>query len=211
MVVDPQGPVFFLSYARSRAIRTSPEGLQNGDLLVVRFFEDLARHVDQLVGCPPGSDPGFMDRTMGGGNRWREVVLNAARACQVFVPLISPQYVTSDWCDREWETFARRRVTRRSRAVGTENSASIVPVRWLPTPQHRVPEKVRDLQFFEPQRLTDPTITQRYRDDGVYGLLTLGDEAAYQAVAWRLARHIVDTYYANWVDPAPPTESGERE
>jgi len=72
--------------------------------------------------------------------------------------------------------------------------------------EHQLPPAVRELQFFLPQQLKDPDIVQRYLADGVYGLLALNDEAAYQAVAWRLARGIVDAYHAYRVEPEIPLD-----
>jgi len=71
------------------------------------------------------------------------------------------------------------------------------------------PPAVRELQFFLPQRLKDPDIAQRYLTEGVYGFLVLNDEAAYQAVAWRLACRIVDAYHAYHVEPWIPADPGQ--
>jgi hypothetical protein len=172
---------------------------------VVRFFDDLSRHVDELVGSPPGVDPGFMDPSMESGTRWPSKVLMAAGTCHVFVPLISPGYVESPWCAKEWDAFARRKVVRRLSDRSGSRTA-ILPVTWSRIQQDQLPSVVRELQFFLPQQLTDPDIAQRYLDKGVYGLLALHDEAAYRAVAWRLARSIVDAYHAYHIEPKIPTD-----
>lgn len=190
----PQGPIFFLSYAHARVNRS-----------VLRFFDDLSMHVDQLVGSPTGVDPGFMDRSMDGGTRWASEVLTAAGTCHVFIPLISSRYVESKWCAMEWDTFARRNVLHRP-MDSSGSTTAILPVTWSPTREDQLPPTVRELQFFQPQKLTDPNIAQRYRDDGVYGLLALHDEAAYQAVTWRLARGIVDAYHTYQVEPKIPAD-----
>jgi hypothetical protein len=70
----------------------------------------------------------------------------------------------------------------------------------------QLPPVVRELQFFLPQQLRDPDIAQHYLTEGVCGLLGLNDEAAYQAVAWRLACGIVDAYYTYHVEPKIPTD-----
>ena len=114
-------------------------------------------------------------------------------------------HVESPWCAREWDAFSRRNVVRRPSDWSGSRTA-ILPVRWSPTRVDQLPPVVRELQFFLPQQLMDPDIAQRYHDDGVYGLLALKDEAAYQAVAWRLARSIVDAYHAYHVEPNIPTD-----
>ena len=204
---DPQGPIFFLSYAQARPIRSSV-GPHDVNRSVVRFFDDLSMHVDQLVGSPIGVDPGFMDRSMESGTRWTAEVLAAVGTCHVFIPLISSGYVESQWCAMEWNAFSRRNVVRRPSDSSGSNTA-ILPVTWSPMRKDQLPSAVRELQFFLPQQLRDPDIAQRYLAEGVYGLLALNDEAAYLAVVWRLARGIVDAYYTYHVEPKIPTDPGQ--
>jgi len=201
---DQRGPIFFLSYAQARPSRTSLTSPQDVNRYVARFFDELSMHVDQLVGSPTGVDPGFMDRSMEGGTRWTREVLAAAGTCHVFVPLISSGYVESKWCAMEWDAFSRRNVGRRPDSSGSETA--ILPVIWSPVLAGQLPPSVRELQFFLPQQLKEPDIAQRYRVEGVYGLLALNDEEAYQAVAWRLACRIVDAYHAYRVEPKIPTD-----
>lgn len=59
---EPRAPVFFLSYARV--------GRYGKDA-----FADLSQDVAELAGRPAGSDPGFMDRSMGGGEEWLRELL----------------------------------------------------------------------------------------------------------------------------------------
>lgn len=192
---EPQGPVFFLSYARARKTRSLHAGPLESDAFVLRLFDDLTQHVDQLVGSPPGEDPGFVDRAIDSGTRWSPDLRAAAGSCQVFVPLVSMNYIRSRWCAMEWDAFARRPVAHR-RAPGTPRpSTAILPVRWSPLREGVLPARLSDVQFFEPQHLTDPGIVPRYVNEGVYGLLALKDEVAYQAVAWRLAQRIAAIFH----------------
>jgi hypothetical protein len=201
---NPQGPIFFLSYAQARPMRMSQVGPQDVNRSVVRLFDDLSMHVDQLVGSPTGVDPGFMDRSIQGGTRWAREVLVAAGTCHVFIPLISSGYVESKWCAMEWNAFSRRNVVRRP-LDSSGSKTAILPVTWSPMREDQLPPAVRELQSFLPQQLKDPNIAQRYLAEGVYEFLALNDEAAYQAVAWRLARGIVDAYHAYHVEPKIPT------
>ncbi len=202
---NPQGPIFFLSYARARRPMRPQAGPQDVNRSVARLFDDLSMHVDQLVGSPTGVDPGFMDRSMESGTRWASEVLAAVGTCHVFIPLISSRYVESEWCAMEWDAFSRRNVVHRPADL-SGNRTAILPVTWLPMREDQLPPAVRELQFFLPQQLKDPDIAQRYLVDGVYGLLALNDETDYQAVAWRLARGIVDAYHAYQVEPKISTD-----
>jgi len=200
----PQGPIFFLSYARAGPIR-SLAGPQDVNRSVVRLFDDLSMHVDQLVGSPTGVDLGFMDRSMESGTRWASEVLAAAGTCHVFIPLISSGYVESTCCAMEWDAFSRRNVVRRP-SDSSGSRTAILPVTWSAMLEDQLPPAVRELQFFLPQQLKDPNIAQRYLAEGVNGLLALNDEPAYQAVAWRLACRIVDAYHAYHLEPKIPTD-----
>ena len=111
----------------------------------------------------------------------------------------------SKWCAMEWDVFSQRNVDRRSSA-SSESETPILPVIWSPMREDQLPPAVRELQFFQPRQLKDPDIAQRYLAEGVYGLLALNDEVAYQAVAWRLARRIVDAYHAYQVEPKISTD-----
>jgi hypothetical protein len=174
---------------------------------VRRLFADLSTHVDQLVGAPIGVDPGFMDRSLTTGARWAAELVAAAGTCQVFVPLVSSAYAKSKWCTIEREIFAKRRVRPRRDADPAGAGTAILPVTWLRTELELVPAEIRRLQFFEPQRLVDPSVVPRYLEEGVYGLLALNDESAYQAVTWRLAQMIVRAYERYRVEPHDPDES----
>ena len=111
----------------------------------------------------------------------------------------------SKWCAMEWDVFSQRNVDRRSSA-SSESETAILPVIWSPMLEDQLPRAVWELQLFLPLQLKDPDIAQRYLAEGVYGLLALNDEVAYQAVAWRLARRIVDAYHAYQVEPKISTD-----
>jgi TIR domain len=202
---NPLAPIFFLSYAQARPSRTSQTSPRDTNLHVLRLFDDLSSHVGELLGSAVGEYPGFMDRSMEGETRWAPEVLAAAGTCHVFIPLISSGYVESKWCAMEWDAFWRRNVIRRP-SDSSWSKTAILPVTWSPMLEDQLPPAVRELQFFLPQQLKDPDIVQRYLTEGVYGLLALNDEVAYQAVAWRLARRIRDVSLMYQVEPKIPTD-----
>lgn len=201
---DPDAPLFFLSYAHAAEHRKTPAAPREANVKVQQFFLDLSEHVSELVGRPAGADPGFMDSTMGGGQRWSTELLDAAGRCQVFVPLISPSLLGSAWCGMEWDAFSRRQIVKH-RAGSADHETGIVPVTWSPPdPNLPLPKVIREIQRFTPAKLPDPGIAAQYQREGVYGLLAMRMEAAYQAVVWRLAQHIVSIHHRQWVEPLIP-------
>jgi hypothetical protein len=197
--VDPGAALFFVSYARAGQAPSLSISDRDPDRYVVQFFEDLSIHVRELVGRPIGADPGFLDRSMSGGVEWTAELLHAAGHCQVFIPLISASLLSSEWCALELRSFSRRLVI--NRATGSrDRDTAIVPVTWSPISEAMVPPMLRSIQVFSPPRLPD-SIVARYQQEGIYGLRTLRDEDAYQAVVWRLAQRVVQLHRSHWVAP----------
>ncbi|GAA2648175.1 TIR-like protein FxsC [Paractinoplanes durhamensis] len=200
-------PVFFVSYAHVRDLRL-PAPPADRDGFVLRFFSDLSLNVNELLSPPIGVDPGFIDRTIGGGDRWRPELLEAAVTCQVLVPLLSPAYLQSQWCARELKLFTARRVIARATGMPGHVSA-VVPVLWVPTERSGMPAVIREFQHFDPLGLAKPELAADYRDNGIYGLLRTKQDEAYHHVVWRLAmriREIFLTYHVE-VGAAPVEEA----
>jgi TIR domain len=183
-------PVFFLSYART--------GSSTDANLVVRFFNDVSDHVRELVDLPPGREPGFMDRSLAGGELWERRILGAAGSCQVFVALLSTRYVRrSVWCAREWDLAERRRVFPVLGAPGA-TEVMILPVLWAPI-VIPIPARVRRVQAFSPSGLHNPAYSKRYEESGIYGLLAQ-DQDAYRTIVWQLALRIQSMWAAQHVE-----------
>lgn len=197
--IDPQTPLFFLSYARSRS--SGRHGPRHGpNEAVIRFFEDLSEDVAQLISRPPGSDPGFMDRSMRGGVKWTDELLTAVGTSQVLVALLSDPFINSTWCGMEWHAFSQRPVRPRPGAK-RDHQTGIIPVLWAPYPDDRTPKAVSEVQRFSPSGLPDPSISARYEMEGVLGLIRTGPESSYRALVWRLALRIADFLESHRVEP----------
>lgn len=189
--------MFFLSYAHG----VVQGGLESGyepDRYVLELYEELSTNVAELVGRLPGWAPGFMDRRMVGSQRWSPELLRAAATCQVFVPLVSPSLLNSEWCGMEWDLFSRRR-------IGGGTGTAILPVSWAPTEFASLPGAVREVQFFSPLPLPDLDFAAQYHQEGVMGLRQLGLHRTYKAIVWRLAQRIVAISRAHQVEPLDDT------
>jgi TIR domain len=191
---DPSMPLFFLSYARAKGPQPDPNGQ------VVKLFNDLSGNVAELVSRMAGAEPGFMDRSMQGGGRWSDEVLQAVGGCQVFVALLSAPYMSSEWCGMEWYAFSQRVVTKLRKSASSHQTC-IIPVAWAPVPDERVPDCVLAVQRFLPAGLPNAGTAWLYENEGVLGLLKLSLDASYQAVVWRLAQRIAEICYSHKVEP----------
>lgn len=180
-----KGPIFFLSYAHTQAVDT-----------VVQFFELLSQHVQELVGLGTGDAAGYMDDSMDDGSYWSHELMSAIGTCPVFVPLISPRYLRSAWCAREWHAFQRRTVHT---IPPGGNTSPVLPVRWADTPMDDIPEVIKKLQFFRPTGSERPELRRRYHSEGMYGLSVGGDES-YKLLVWRIAQQINRIYRTHRVE-----------
>jgi hypothetical protein len=200
---DERTPVFFLSYPRPTSKRAIG-GPRTPDRRVVRFFDDLSENVSELVGLPTGATPGFIDRSMNGGEDWDDEIAWAAGTCQVFVALLSANFFRSSWCGREWEIFSRRQVQPRSRG-GRRTQTAILPVLWTPlSSDQKIPEEVDRVQRFSLAGLHDPKVETRFLENGVFGLLQTRDRTAYGCVVWQLAQRIHEIHESCHVVPEIP-------
>lgn len=198
-------PIFFLSYPRPKLLGLPATAPEQVNPLVPRLFDDLNRHVNELIPRRPGEGPGFLDVAIRGGTDWQDNLFHAVGTCQVFVALISPNYVHgSQWCAREWDAFTRRKFSARTGAM-VHGESPIVPVLWVPVADDQLPPDVAAINRFTPRDL--PTGTEAFERNGLYGLLQLGYEDIYRAIVWKLAQHIRYVYSTYVVEPWTPIDA----
>jgi len=139
-------------------------------------------------------------------------MLDAVGRCQVFLPLLSPRFMASDWCRFEWATFASREIRLRDKQnedadpIETIADSPMVPVNWTFMDPAKPSGTLGRIQIFAP---IEADARARYLRDGVLGLLRMRQHQAYGVVVWRLARRIVDIVEKYEVVPrVPPDTSG---
>jgi hypothetical protein len=204
--VDPVAPLFFLSYAVVKPPSRQMTGPRDPNNNVRQLFAELSIHVNHLVSRPTGADPGFMDRTMQGGQRWSAGLLEAVGTCQVFVALLSPAYLDSNWCAMEWDAFASRTVRKR-REGASDFETCFLPVSWSPVDSCELPETPKAIQRFAPEGTPDDSIVPQYQQEGLYGLLTMKQDVAHGVVVWKLAQRIVELSRSHWVESRVLTDT----
>ncbi|MEV4756103.1 TIR-like protein FxsC [Micromonospora sp. NPDC049559] len=204
--VDPLAPLFFLSYAVVKPPRRSTVGPRDPNANVLELFAELSVHVNHLVSRPTGADPGFMDRTMRGGERWNAELLEAVGTCQVFVALLSPAYLDSEWCAMEWDAFASRKVHKRDEN-SSDRESCILPVSWSPMDSAPLPDSTGLIQRFSPEGTPDDSIVPQYQQEGLYGLLSMRQEVTHGVIVWKLAQRIVQLSRSHWVEPRVLTDT----
>jgi TIR domain len=196
---ENEAPLFFLSYARPRGAPGRNKPTQDSNREARLFFDDLSRYVNELIAWMPSADPGFMDTSMRGGDRWTDELLHALGTCQVFVALLSVSYLASEWCGMEWHAFSQRRVITSRHAASRQTC--LIPIVWAPVREEQFPAPVQAVQRFSPHDMPDPDDRLRYHADGIYGLLATEQRVSYQRATWQLAQLIKEIHESHLVEP----------
>ena len=111
---------FFFSYSR-----------QNNDDYLLEFFRELHRTVVELSGTEEAG--GFMDQTgLEIGEAWESALEKALRQARVLVAAVTPGYVLSPFCGKEWGAF-HSRVAKFAAGQGGDAPPVILPLLWIPS------------------------------------------------------------------------------
>jgi FxsC-like protein len=180
-VTSPRARYFFLSYAHSPPLAGVPAAPP--DDWVRSFYRDLSKAVGRHASRDIGLAPGFVDMEIPVGANWKAEIVAALGAAEVFIPLLSPAYLTRSWPWREWTGFERR-----LEMAGVDRpERRFVPVLWVPLPSG---ERVDDVTA---AMRVAPDDSVPYAQSGLLALRRLQPyRSAYRQVVERLARRIVD-------------------
>ena len=128
----------FLSYSRRDDGRAEP---------VKTLIDDLVDEIVRITGWPD-DDVVYRDVHVPLGKDWSATLLDALHTCDVFVPLLSPLYLLSEYCGKEWWLFEQR-IRKHVERHGSRPTA-IIPVLWeAPSEQFVVPDVVAKLQYLD--------------------------------------------------------------
>lgn len=186
---------FFLSYAHSPPLAGMPATQPDG--WVRSFAKNLTDAVARHASSEARLDPGFVDMEIPVGADWKAEIVAGLGTAEVFVPLLSPAYLTRSWPWREWTCFERR---LEMADVGGPRQR-FVPVLWVPLPSGERPADVDAAMAIAPD---DPT---PYAENGLLALRRLQlYRRAYDQVVDNLARRIVDVAESHPIGPSQVPE-----
>ncbi len=191
-----QSCYFFLSYAYvPRPLNESSDDLvqlpPDVEPTVNVFYDELCDAVADRADPRSGLEIGFFNQSMPSGFDIKDSLAAVLGSAEVFIPLCSPDYLSSSWPQRERMAFRER-----LRAVTEDVERHILPVLWTP---------VEDWPF-------DPDVERAIRADGggpeyvENGLRVLRKLRRYRPMydrmlAW-LAQTIVDVAERHPVGPS---------
>jgi FxsC-like protein len=111
---------FFFSYTRN-----------NTDIYLKGFFKDLSNAVRDKLGLGPQDAVGFFDqRELELGEAWDQSIVAALQSTKVFIAVMSPAYLKSEYCGKEWALFEQR--IRASFPEGAAPPPVLKPLIWIP-------------------------------------------------------------------------------
>jgi MinD-like ATPase involved in chromosome partitioning or flagellar assembly len=123
---------FYLSYARG-----------DDEALVRRLFAQLENEIRLLTDA---DGAGFMNQmSLDKGESWAEPISQALASARTFIALLSPAYVQSAYCGREFEVFRLRSAGAASNHIG------VLPLVWIPMRSERVPQVLASIQLYSTQ------------------------------------------------------------
>lgn len=110
----------------------------NDDGWVEHFTDSVAKLTRKLAGVEVSI---FVDReSLITADIWEKKILKSLESCTLLIAVISPSYVTSEWCRREWAAFEERENIMRERVqLGTEQGL-IFPILLYPLNRGRFDE-----------------------------------------------------------------------
>lgn len=130
----------FCSYAHS----------DNDDRWVESFTTALTKTYRQLTGQAPQI---FMDReSLVTADIWETKIRSALEVSQVLIAVISPSYIRSEWCQREWALFSQREKELRNLKLLADEQGLIFPILLFPLDRGRFSEHQQHFSTVVKQR-----------------------------------------------------------
>jgi len=143
----------FISYAHldNEVVGAEPEGW------ISRFHRSLEVRLAQLLGHKPRI---WRDPKLQGNDFFGDEVSQQLPKVAILIPVLTPRYIRSEWCQRELETFVAE--SRRGGRDRVGNQATVFKIVKTPIPVTEQPEPIQDLLGYDFFKL-DPK-TQRVRE-----------------------------------------------
>jgi hypothetical protein len=122
----------------------------NDDGWVEIFTTALTNTYRKLTGDPPRF---FMDReSLITADIWETKICSALESSHVLIAVISPSYVRSEWCRREWKTFSEREAELREQELLDEEQGLIFPILLFPLDRGRFSDHEQAFSTLAAQR-----------------------------------------------------------
>lgn len=181
---------------------TSAAGGKHHRADVLEFHRDLEKAVKAELGDSATGTLGMFARGF-----WDPSLREDCRTTKVLVALISPDYVGSEWCRREWAIFMDR--VMKATPPGGEGPWCVMNVRWSgKVTAHAGP--LRSIQWPQWHLTTDHALVEKYLQKGLL-YLKRTDKPSYKRLCHDLASLVAEAAELDLPRLAPGEEEGAEE
>jgi hypothetical protein len=139
---DGTARYFFLSYPRVPPL-PAVDGIEVADLpddWVRGLYRDVMTALRECAGDVSPLRPGFLDTRRPSEPGWKAALIEGLSTARVFVPLLSPEYVSRSWPAKEQSSF----LTMLAASGVREPRRKVLPVLWAPLLVAERPPELRD-------------------------------------------------------------------
>jgi hypothetical protein len=181
---------FFFSYAREdrrNSVIGNPFNQSRGVNLIDALFEELRGEVQERLGCPP-PETAYRDiKDIKAGHVWPVELAEAVCNSCVLIALLTPNYLRSQNCGREFAVFQLR-----FEKIAKPRFHHIVPIFWQSSAycNPHIPERARE--FFNDVQLFGGGLPERYPAAvGLKDIWRMGPQEDFHAIVISTADRIV--------------------
>lgn len=104
--------------------------VDNDDAWVENFITEVTRTYRKLTGEEPRI---FMDReSLVTADVWDKKIRTSLEVSSVLMAVITPSFIRSEWCQREWEMFSLREAELRKKILLADEQGLIFPILLYP-------------------------------------------------------------------------------
>jgi hypothetical protein len=158
--------------------------------LLDQFFERLCQNLSDITGVN-SQKVGYRDiSSLSVGAPWPQELVQAMQVSQVLISLISPHYLLSVNCGREFHVFIRRYQLLKAQPNQGMSASPIIPIFWTNSDDVWIHATRKAKDFLESHHLTGPGLPDDYPVLGVSRQSELAKPQAYSQICLAIADRV---------------------
>lgn len=183
---------FFFSYARNNHSNAEQQYLGKTWNYLDEFYNSLCQQVSDIAAIAKEKVAFRDNKRLKIGNIIDNELINGLQKARVFLALISPDYLQSDYCEFELSFFHKRIQTFAEQSNDGQEPPYILPLFWEDSNNcfKDVPLSVKN--FFKRFNFTQDEMPDKYPVVGLSQICRLDDYQSFQRICRSIAQRIVD-------------------
>ncbi len=195
---------FFFSYASKNHSNAEQHLRGKNWNFFDQFYDTLCQQVGDMA-AKSKDDVAFRDKKrLKTGDIWRNELIHGLQKSSVFLALISPDYLKSDYCGIELSFFNRRIQEFAGQSPDKHEVPHILPIFWEDSEVcfSGLPGSIED--FFKRYNYSEAGMPDNYPAVGLSQILRLQDDVSFQQICRSTAKRIVELSHSGHVLPELP-------